>query len=191
MPEVKIVVQVSTKKFTVYDFHRMGEAGIFSEDDRVELLEGEIIEMTPIGSRHAACVSRLNRILTSQLGPTAIVSVQNPIRLNDRSEPQPDIALLKPRPDFYAEAHPKPDHTLLVIEVADTSVDFDQGTKLPLYAKAGIPEVWIVALTQRSVEIYRQPDAQGYNSISRLNDLEQAIPEAFPNLRIPVREILS
>ena len=183
--------QVSTKKFTVYDFHRMGEAGIFSEDDRVELLEGEIIERAPRGSRHAACVSRLNRILILQLGPTAIVSVQNPIRLNDRSEPQPDIALLKPRPDFYAEAHPKPDHILLVIEVADTSVDFDQGTKLPLYAKAGIPEVWIVALTQRSVEIYRQPDAQGYNSISRLNDLEQAIPEAFPNLRIPVREILS
>ena len=183
--------QVSTKKFTVYDFHRMGEAGILSEDDRVELLEGEIIEMTPIGSRHAACVSRLNRILTSQLGPTAIVSVQNPIRLNDRSEPQPDIALLKPRPDFYAEAHPKPDDILLVIEVADTSVELDRETKLPLYAKAGIPEVWIVALTQRSVEIYRQPDAQGYNSISRLNDLEQAIPEAFPKLRIPVREILS
>jgi len=186
-----MVVQVSTKKFTVYDFHRMGEAGIFSEKDRVELLEGEIIEMTPIGSRHAACVSRLNSILTSQLGPTAIVSVQNPIRLNDESEPQPDIALLKPRPDFYAEAHPKPDDILLVIEVADTSVDLDRGTKLPLYAKAGISEVWIVDLSERKVETYRQPSAQGYQSISHLNDVDQATPQAFTTLNIPVREILS
>lgn len=186
-----MVVQVSTKKFTVHDFYRMGEAGIFSEGDRVELLEGEIVEMTPIGSCHAACVSRLNRMLTSQLGQTAIVSVQNPIRLNDQSEPQPDITLLRPRPDFYKGGHPQPDDILLVIEVADSSVNLDRGTKLPLYAKAGISEVWIVDLTGLTVETYRQPSAQGYESISQLNDSEHVTSEFFPALKISVKEILS
>ena len=186
-----MVVQVSTKKFTVHDFYRMGEAGIFAEDDRVELLEGEIFEMTPIGSHHAACISRLNRMLTSHLGQTAIVSVQNPIRLNDQSEPQPDIALLKPRSDFYKEGHPQPDDVLLVIEVADSSVNLDRGTKLPLYAKAGISEIWIVDLTRRTVETYRQPSAQGYEAISQLHDSEQVISQVFTDLKISVREILS
>lgn len=184
-----MAVQVSTKKFTVYDFHRMGEAGIFSEDDRVELLEGEIIEMTPIGSRHAACVARLDRRLNSQLGNTAVIWIQNPIRLNDQSEPQPDIVLLKTRTDFYEKAHPTPDDVLLVIEVADTTVEFDRETKLPLYAKAGIPEVWIVDLTQRRVETYRQPSPRGYESMSQLTDVEQVAPQAFPTLKISLQEI--
>lgn len=184
-------MRVSTKKFTVYDFQRMGEAGILSEDDRVELLDGEIIEMTPIGSRHAACVSRLNRILNLQLGSEAIISVQNPIQLNDQSEPQPDIALLKPRLDFYEKAHPQPDDILLVIEVADTSVVIDRKTKLPLYAKAGIPEVWIIDLNQQKVEIFSKPSVQGYESISSLNTSDQATPQAFTALTIPLREILS
>jgi len=182
-------VQISTKKFTVYDFHRMGEAGILSEDDRVELLEGEIIEMTPIGSRHAACVARLDRLLNAHVEDSAIVWVQNPIQLNDQSEPQPDIALVKPRADFYEKAHPRPEEILLLIEVADTSIDLDRNTKLPLYAQAEIPEVWIVDLRQLRMEMYRQPSAQGYSSITHLNHLEQATPQAFENLKIPLQKI--
>jgi len=184
-----MAVQVSTKKFTVFDFHRMGEAGIFSKDDRVELLEGEIIDMTPIGSRHAACVARLDRQLNQLVGTSAIVWAQNPIRLNDQSEPQPDMALLKPRPDFYENAHPQPADILLIIEVADSSVDFDRETKLPLYAKAGIPELWIVDLTQRRVEMYQQPSGEKYTSVSQLNHSEQATPQAFPTCKIPLQEI--
>ena len=182
---------VPVRRFSVNEYHRLGEIGVLTEDDRVELLEGEIVEMTPIGSYHAACVSRLNRMLTLQLGQTAIVSVQNPIRLNDQSEPQPDITLLKPRPDFYKGGHPQPDDILLVIEVADSSVNLDRGTKLPLYAKAGISEVWIVDLTGLTVETYWQPSAQGYESISQLNDSEHVTSESFPALNISVKEILS
>jgi Uma2 family endonuclease len=121
-----MALPVSTYRFTVDDFHRMGEAGIFSEDDRVELLDGEIIEMTPIGSRHAACVDRLNRLLTSRLGTAAIVRIQSPVRLDDRSEPQPDITVLQSRTDFYEQAHPGPQDILLLIEVMDRSGELDR-----------------------------------------------------------------
>jgi Uma2 family endonuclease len=130
--------QVSTHRFTVEEFHRMAEVGILSDDDRVELLEGEIIEMTPIGSQHAACVARLTQELSQRIGMTAILWVQNPVRLDQHSEPQPDIALLRPRQDFYASAHPGPEDVLLLIEAADRTAQLDRAIKLPLYAKAGI-----------------------------------------------------
>jgi len=118
-------------RFTVEEYHRMGQAGILSEDDRVELIEGEIVEMAPVGSRHAACVKRLNALLSRRAGGRALVSVQDPIRLGEHSEPQPDLALLKPREDFYAAAHPGPEDVLLVIEVAETSLEYDREVKLP------------------------------------------------------------
>src|SRR5918997_6720202 len=118
-------VQIARRHFTVDDFYRMLEAGILTEDDRVELIDGEIIEMSPIGSRHASCVMRLNAVLTKRLGDTAIVNVQNPLRLSTRSEPLPDCSLLKPREDFYSRAHPTPDDVLLVVEVADSSIGYD------------------------------------------------------------------
>ena len=118
----------------------MAEAGILTADDRVELLDGEIVEKTPIGSRHAAAVDRLTNALTRTLADRAIVRVQNPIRLSERSELQPDLALLRPRPDFYEHAHPGPADVVLVIEVAETSGDVDRLVKVPLYARAGIPE---------------------------------------------------
>ncbi|SRR5712691_1563456 len=183
-------MQLSTRRFTVHDFHRMAQAGIFSEDDRVELLDGEIIEMTPIGSRHAACVARLDRLFNLRLGTAGIVWVQNPIKIDDRTEPQPDLVLLRPRPDFYAQAHPGPDDVLLLIEVADTTLEMDREVKLPLYAKAGIREVWIVDLTGGTVQLYRQPSLQGYQTSIQARGIEQLTAEALPNLTISASDIL-
>jgi Uma2 family endonuclease len=132
-------VQVQRRLFTVEEYHRMAEAGILSEDDRVELIEGELVTMSPIGSRHAACVARLTALLFP-VGGRGILWVQNPIRLGARSEPQPDVALLRYRPDFYASAHPGPEDVLLVVEVAETSADADRSLKIPLYARYGIPK---------------------------------------------------
>jgi Uma2 family endonuclease len=127
-------VQLRKRYFNVDDYYRMAEAGLFSEGERVELIEGEVVEMSPIGSRHAGCVMRSSTVLNRRFGHLAIVSVQNPIRLDDFSEPQPDLALLKPRKDFYSTSHPTAADVLVVIEVADTSADYDRNVKLPLYA---------------------------------------------------------
>lgn len=143
----------------------MAAAGVLSENDRVELIEGEIVEMNPIGSRHAACVGRLTKILERQAGDHAIVWVQNPVQINDHSEPLPDVALLKPRDDFYAQANPQPADVLLIIEVADSSVEYDRVVKMPLYAQAGIPEMWLVNLPKDTIEIYTQPLGETYREI--------------------------
>jgi Uma2 family endonuclease len=131
--------------------------GILAEDERVELLEGAIYPMSPIGSWHAACINRLVAFLIRALGQRVIVSPQNPIRLSDESEPQPDIAVLRPREDFYAGALPRGEDVLLVVEVAEASLFFDRAVKLPLYAKAGIPEVWLVDLKHEVVERHTRP----------------------------------
>ncbi|MEZ4730346.1 MAG: Uma2 family endonuclease [Caldilineaceae bacterium] len=159
-----MTVQSLRRRFTVDDYHKMIDAGILCEDDRVELLDGEIHDMSPIDSIHAANVNRLNRLLTRYLDDQAIVSVQNPLLLNDYSEPQPDLLLLRWRDDFYEEHHPTPADTLLVIEVANTSVTSDRTAKLPRYAAAGVPEVWIVNIKQRVIEQYTQPDGDEYGN---------------------------
>lgn len=168
----------------------MAEAGILSEDDHVELLEGEVVEMSPIGSRHAACVDRLNRLLNQLANLDVIVRVQNPIYLSDYSEPQPDISLLRPRDDFYAGEHPKPSDVVMVIEVADSSVEIDRNVKLPLYAQAGIPEVVIVVLPEEIVEAHAEPVNGRYqsNRILRRGDyLESSI---LANFKLSVDAIL-
>ena len=159
-------VQFTKHSFTVSDFYRMGEAGILNEDDRVELIEGELVEMSPIGSRHAAQVDRLNRLLTVQVGNQAIVRVQNPVRLGNRSEPQPDLVLLKPRSDFYAKKHPGPEDVILLVEVAESSAAFDREIKLPLYGKSGVPETWLVLLEKEVVEAHSSPSPHGYQNIA-------------------------
>jgi len=168
----------------------MAEAGILSEDDRVELIEGEIVEMSPIGSHHAACVNRLTRLFSRQGGDRAIVSVQNPIRLSEYSEPEPDLALLRPRADFYAEALPGPEDTLLVVEVMETSAQYDRERKLPLYAEAGIPEVWLVDLAAECIEVYRRPSPEGYEDVRRRCRGERLSPQAFPDVELAVDDIL-
>lgn len=140
----------------------MGEAGIFRQDARLELIEGEIIEMSPIGSPHAACVKFLSGLLHRLFGDAFIVGVQDPIRLNDFSEPQPDVTLLRWRDDYYREKHPTPADVLLVIEVADSTVVKDKTIKIPLYARTGIAEAWLVDITEERVEIYSDPRDGSY-----------------------------
>ncbi len=155
------------KQFTVTDYARMREAGILAEDDRVELIAGEVRQMSPIGSFHAAVVKRLNTLLSRVLDETMIVSVQDPIRLDDQSEPQPDLAILHYRDDFYAHAHPVADDVLLVIEVADSSAEYDREEKMPRYAAANIAEAWLIDLTADRIEQYSQPR----NGIYRLKQI--------------------
>ena len=168
----------------------MGEAGILSEDDRVELIEGEIVQMAPIGSRHAACVDRLTQLFVLRVMGRAIVRVQNPVLLNDYSEPQPDLALLRPRADFYASGHPAPQDVLLVVEVADTSAGIDRAAKMPLYARAGIHEAWLVDLQADQVEVHRQPTPQGYRSVQTFGRGASFALEMLPDLTLAVADIL-
>ena len=142
-------------------FHRMGETGILGPQDRVELIDGEIIDMSPIGVLHAAIVARLASHFSQRLGPIGVVWCQNPLRLDDISEPEPDIAILRPRADFYMTAHPGAADVLLVIEVADTSLAYDLGTKVPLYARHGIPEVWVIDAATRHTRVFRRPVGNG------------------------------
>ena len=167
----------------------MAQAGILREDDRVELLEGEILEMAPIGSEHAACVARLTALF-AQVHAKAIVWVQNPIRLSERSEPQPDLALLRPRPDFYAQTHPGSADVLLVVEVAETSVEVDRDVKVPLYAGAGILEVWLVDIAGECIEIFQKPTPQGYQEVRRTRRGDRLAPQTFPHLQLASDDIL-
>ncbi len=183
--------QCVRRRFTVDEYHLMARTGILQEDDRLELLEGEIVEMAPIGSRHAACVNRLNGILSERLGGQAIVSVQNPIRLDEQSEPQPDLTLLRPRDDFYSVSHPESGDVLLVVEVADISEDYDRDMKVPLYARSAIPETWLVDLAGGSIEVYRSPSSEGYRDISRVGPGQRLAPQSFLDLSIVVDEIVS
>jgi Uma2 family endonuclease len=155
-------VQIARRHFNVTEYYRMAAAGVLSEDDRVELIEGEVVEMNPIGSRHAACVGRLTELLGRLVGGAAIVWVQNPVRINDYSELLPDVALLKRRDDFYAQANPQPTDVLLIIEVADNSVDYDRDIKIPIYSRAGVLQVWLVNLPEESIEIYTRPLDNAY-----------------------------
>jgi len=183
-------VQIERKWFSVDDYYRMAEAGILSEDDRVELIEGEVIKMSPIGKFHAACVKRLNELFTFLVGRTATVSVKDPIRLNDFSEPQPDLAVLKRRADFYSSGHPTPEDVLLIVEVADTSVQFDRMIKMPLYARAGIPEVWLVDIGRDLVEVYAHPVNGRYQDFREAKRGETLTASSLPTLVITVDEIL-
>jgi len=153
-------------RLTVDEYYRMAEVGILAPDARVELIEGEIVDMTPIGSRHASFVNRLNRMLTVAVGERAIVQVQGPVRLGDRSEPEPDVALLKPRTDFYRDKHPTAEDVLLIIEVSDTMLAYDRSVKVPLYARHGVPEVWLIDLQSNRVSIHRNPHNGVYADVS-------------------------
>jgi len=178
------------RRFTSAEYHAMAEAGILAEDERVELIAGEIVRMAPIGSRHAGGVKRLNRRLTRDLGERALISIQDPIAIGDNSEPQPDVAVLRPRPDDYTHSHPKPADVLLIIEVADSSLAYDRGVKIPLYAAAGILEVWLVCLDERLVEVHRDPAPAGYRNIRGLQSGDRISPLAFPDFELTVDAIL-
>lgn len=168
-------------RLTVENFHRMGEAGIFGEDDRLELIDGEIIDRAPIGSRHAGSVFQLAELVRTTVGSSGFVWVQNPVRLGEYSEPQPDIALLRPRADFYKSAHPRPEDVLLLIEVADATLTYDRDVKVPLYARHGIPEVWLVDLENKRLHLFTSPSQEGYRECHILAEPGVFAPDALPN----------
>jgi Uma2 family endonuclease len=178
------------RRFTVHDYHRMAEAGVLGEDDRVELIDGEIIQMSPIGSPHAGTVNRCSKRLEQRFGDAAVVQVQNPIRLDEHNEPEPDLALLKPRPDFYTTAHPTPPDVFLVVEVADTSLEYDRRRKLPLYARHGIPEVWLVDLNADTILVARDPTPSGYRTSRTVGHGDRIAPLAFPERELAGVELL-
>ncbi len=183
-------VQLLKHYFSVDEYYRMAQAGVFSEDYRVELIEGEVVEMSPIGKHHAACVRRLDRILHRNIGELAIVSVQAPISINDFSEPQPDVALLKPRVDFYSNSHPTPQDVLVIIEVADTSVEYDRNVKIPLYARAGIPEAWLIILPKDFIEVHSEPKNGKYQKVRRLKRGKKLTSATIHGLTLSVDDIL-
>jgi Uma2 family endonuclease len=184
-----MVLQLVRHQFTVKQFHQMAEAGILSENERVELIRGEMIDMSPIGTRHAGCVLFLSNFLILLSGGRALINVQNPLELDETSEPQPDIALLRPRPDFYRNSHPQPEDIFLLIEVADTTVKYDRDVKIPLYAEANIPEVWLVDVNQEVVEVYRNPLQGVYQDVQKLVKNQILSILAFPDVHINVSEI--
>jgi Uma2 family endonuclease len=171
------------------EYERMGAAGIFQPDARLELIEGEIFEMSPIGSPHAACVKYLNRLLNELYGRDLIVGTQDPIRLNDFSEPQPDLTLLRWRADFYRGAHPTPTDVLLVVEVADTTAITDRSVKVPLYARAGVAEVWLVNVPEERVEIYSDPADGAYRVTTQHARGETAQSPTLARLVVSVDEL--
>lgn len=179
------------RRFTVDEYERMAEAGVLPEDENVELLDGRIYRMSPIGSAHAACVDRLTRIFVRGVGEDAIVRVQSPIVLPPTSEPEPDVTLLEPRPDEYAERHPRPEEVFLIVEVADTSLDFDRETKGPLYARAGIPEYWLIALDDDQVHLFRDPEGEQFRTHETYGVGDEFTVAELPALDpVPVKQIL-
>jgi Uma2 family endonuclease len=183
-------VQMQKRLFTVQEYHLMIEAGVFGNNDRVELIEGEIIEMAAIGTRHASCVRRLIHRFSVIPEEIAILDVQNPIQLTERTEPQPDLVLLQPRADYYATAHPRPSEVLLLMEVSDSTIDFDRDVKVPNYARSGIQEVWLWNLEDDCLEVYRFPAGNGYGLRQRFERGEMVSPLAFPDFNVSVDLIL-
>ncbi|MET0625457.1 MAG: Uma2 family endonuclease [Pyrinomonadaceae bacterium] len=180
---------LAKRRITADEYERMGEAGIFPPDARLELIQGEIYEISPIGSPHAACVTFLTYVL-SQFGRDFQVSVQNPVRLSDFSEPQPDVALLRWRDDFYRGAHPTPEDVLLVVEVADATVVTDRKVKLPLYARAGIAEAWLVNIPEGQVEVYSDPAGGAYRRAEVFGRGAEARAHTIEALSLNVGELL-
>ena len=168
----------------------MVDAGILAEDDRVELIRGEVLAMSPIGSPHNGSVLRASNGLFALLGGQAIVSVQGAVRLDLYSEPQPDIALLRPREDFYTKEHPKPSDVFLLVEVSDSSLEFDRGIKAKLYAETGIVEYWVADISTDCVWMYTDPDGENYRSIRKTQRGEAHSPTLLPTLLIPVDALL-
>ena len=148
--------------WTTTEYHRMVESGLLNEKSKVELLNGQIIEMSPIGTFHASCVKCISKLIRLLVGDQGIIGVQDPVMLNEYNEPEPDISILKYKKNFYADAHPGPDDILLVIEVADSSLSFDQEFKFPIYAEAGVNECWLVNIKEKQVERFSSPSTVGY-----------------------------
>jgi Uma2 family endonuclease len=183
-------MELVKKRFNLEDYYLMHESGIFTKDERVELIDGEIIKMSPIGRYHVAYVNRLNSLFTELLGRLVIVSVQNPVILSNLSQPQPDIALLKPRRDFYISGIAQVSDVFLLVEVADTTLVYDRDVKIPLYATNGISAVWLVNIVDRVIVVYSQPSTDGYKKVETCLSGDCLCLTAFPTINIAVNQIL-
>jgi len=183
-------VQVERYRFTVDEFRRMAESGLFLEQPRVELVDGEVIQMTPIGRRHALCVGFLTEWLAPRLAGRALLLPQVSIRLAPRTECPPDLLLVRPPRSAYRDADFRPGDVLLLVEVAETSLGYDREIKIPLYASAGIHEVWVVDLVSEAVEAYRGPAGERYADVQRVGRGGTLAPAAFPDLTVPIADLL-
>ncbi|MCY3668760.1 MAG: Uma2 family endonuclease [Gemmatimonadetes bacterium] len=185
-----MTTQPQNRAFTVGEYYSMAEADILTEEDRVELIAGQIVAMSPIGSRHAACVKRLNLLMGKMVQDSLLIGVQDPIQLDAYSAPEPDLVLLRPRADFYAAAHPSAADVLLAIEVADTSADYDREVKLPLYAQAGIPEVWLIDLQAGHIEMYARPQGDAYQQRVEVTADATLTSPTIPQLALAAADLL-
>jgi Uma2 family endonuclease len=187
----EMAVVLKRRRFTLEEYQRLGETGIIHEDERVELVEGEIVEMSPIGWPHASVVARINHLFSARFASRAIVWVQNPLALPRQvSQFQPDLALLKPHADFYRRKGVEPEDALLVVEIMDSSVAYDRRVKLPIYAQGGVPEVWLVNVNRNTVEVWRNPMPDGYRE-QRLVDRTGTIAAlAFPDIPLAVQDLV-
>jgi Uma2 family endonuclease len=183
-------VSYKTRRFTTDEYDHLTEIGFLGEDDRVELLEGEIVEMPPMGNRHSSCIARLTRVLQPKLGDSALLWAQMPVRIDDRSKPEPDAALVRFDPNFYASGQPTAADVLLVIEVADSTLGYDRSRKGPVYARGGIPDYWLVDLNAERVEVFREPAGEHYQSVQVFRRGERISVLALPGLELTVDEIL-
>jgi Uma2 family endonuclease len=187
-----VEVAATRRLFTRQEYHRMGEAGILTRSDRVELIRGEIIKMSPQGRRPRAFIDNLTHLLDTRLAGRAIVSIQMPIALTDDTEPEPDVQILRRRSVPYKDREAHADDALLVIEVAESSLPYDRSTKLKLYAAAGIPEYWIVDCVGEGLEVYRTPDADGYRDVVHVTGPAATVTlQAFPDVALALSEIFA
>lgn len=176
-------------RFTCDDYYRLADVGILGPDERVELLDGVIVTMSPIGPLHASIVEHLRDWARDELRDVAQIRAQNPVRLSDHSEPEPDIALVRARDDEYRSAHPTPADVLLIIEVADSSAENDLTDKPRLYAAAGIPEYWVLNLQERTAIVHRNPRDAAYSDVRTLTREEAMTPQAFPQLTLDLQRV--
>ena len=181
---------VIKKRFTADEDHRMAEVGILSERDRVELIDGEIVVMSPIGNRHSACVSKANRALVRAVGDDAIVQPQSSVRLDLYYEPEPDLVLLRPRADFYSSRERGPEDVLLIIEIADSSLEYDRDVKAPVYAAARIPEYWLADLDANVVWRFLAPERGRYQSLEAFRRGQSVVPLQLPSCTIAIDDLL-
>jgi Uma2 family endonuclease len=182
--------EVTKKLFTVDEYHRMGETGILDPKARLELIEGEIIEMSAVGIRHIACVNRATALFAARLAGRGMVSIQNPLRLSRYTEPQPDVVLAKPRDNFYSDKFISWEDTLLAVEISDSMFSYDRDRKMPLYAKAGVPELWIENLRKDVILVFRDPTSNGYATSLAFERGESLYAAAFPDVTLKVEDLL-
>ncbi len=189
--DINSITVADLQQLTVHDYHRMGEIGIVSADDPVELLAGYLVRKMPKGTLHTSATKRVEKLLEHLLGDRVLVRVQDPINVGNRSEPEPDLAIVHPHPAYYDDHHPIAEEIYLIVEIADTTLGRDLGLKANIYAQAGIADYWVLNLNERQLHVFRNPQLTGYQSELVLSIQAQIAPLAFPDCPIAVQDLLA